>query len=192
MDKDNNLLQTFLADNPAVAEINNLNHQFGMLCYKYFFQPDDVFDKSDIEEVFVDQGEDGGIDFINANVDSNTISLIQTKNIREIGTIDDIADIFTKMLRTYNVFTSTGPDETASYNSLLKRVYKSAIENCHKRKKIRKTEFHVFLGCENYKTPKKQHELSNYLESHLDIEEPNEYFPVLENFLEFKAGRQSN
>ena len=84
MDKDNNLLQTFLADNPAVAEINNLNHQFGMLCYKYFFQPDDVFDKSDIEEVFVDQGEDGGIDFINANVDSNTISLIQTKNIREI------------------------------------------------------------------------------------------------------------
>ena len=71
---------------------------FGLVCFKYFYN-EGRFDKLDYKCSFTDGPNDGGIDVVAINeLDlSRNLVLIQSKNVQDFNSKDNVKDIFTKM-----------------------------------------------------------------------------------------------
>ena len=91
----------------TVPETNKLSADliFGIVSFKYFYN-DGRLDKSDFKNSYTDGQNDGGIDLIavEENDLEKSLILIQSKNIQDINSKDDIKDTFTKMSQTVTDF----------------------------------------------------------------------------------------
>lgn len=100
---------------------------FGSVCYKYFYN-EGRFDVTDFKNSHTDGANDGGIDLIAVN-ESDTyksLVLIQSKNIQNFNSKDEIKDIFTKMAQTVRDFKS---GKIGSYNKNLRRIYREKYDD---------------------------------------------------------------
>ena len=112
-----------------VPETSKLSDDFifGILAYKYFYN-DGKFDKTDFKNSFVDGSNDGGIDLIAVeenDLEKNLI-LIQSKNINDANSKDEIKDIFTKMAQTVSDFKN---EKIGNYNERLRRIYREKFDD---------------------------------------------------------------
>lgn len=92
---------------------------FTALCVKsnFFKNPALDFDDRTIENMMVDGTNDGGIDamLLDQNSDSNDLILVQSKHYHQIS-YDDVMDAITKMVRFYESM------EAGQYNSVQPKV----------------------------------------------------------------------
>jgi hypothetical protein len=112
-----------------VPEVNKLSDDFlfGILAYKYFYN-DGKFDKTDFKNSYVDGNNDGGIDLIAVeenDLEKNLI-LIQSKNIKDVKSKDEIKDIFTKIAQTVSDFKN---EKVGNYNDRLRRIYREKFDD---------------------------------------------------------------
>ncbi len=111
-----------------VPEVNKLSDDFlhGIVAYKYFYN-EGRFDKSDFKNSYVDGTNDGGIDLIavEENDMDKSLVLIQSKNVQDIHSKDDIKDIFNKMSQTVLNFKT---EKIGSYNDRLRRIYREKYD----------------------------------------------------------------
>ena len=100
---------------------------FGTICYKYFYN-DGKYDITDFQNSFTDGANDGGIDLIAINESdiSKSLVLIQSKNIQDFNSKDDIKDIFLKMAQTVKDFEK---EKIGSYNKNLRRIYREKYDD---------------------------------------------------------------
>ncbi len=100
---------------------------FGTICYKYFYN-EGRFDVTDFKNSYTDGANDGGIDLIAVNEDDiyKSLVLIQSKNVKNFSSKDEIKDIFTKMAQTVKDFRS---DKVGSYNKNLRRIYREKYDD---------------------------------------------------------------
>jgi len=103
------------------------NKIFGFVCYSYFYN-EGKLDNSDIQSVYTDGPNDGGIDFITTEEteSSKNLVLIQSKNVEDFHSKDDIKDIFAKMAQTVKDFEV---DTIGSYNANLRRIYRENYDD---------------------------------------------------------------
>ena len=100
---------------------------FGTICYKYFYN-DGKYDITDFKNSFTDGANDGGIDLIAINESdiSKSLVLIQSKNVQDFNSKDDIKDIFTKMAQTVRDFER---EKIGAYNKNLRRIYREKYDD---------------------------------------------------------------
>ena len=100
---------------------------FGIVCFKYFYN-DGKFDITDFNGSYTDGPNDGGIDLIavNENDISKSLVLIQSKNVQDFNSKDDIKDIFIKMAQTVSDFHN---EKIGSYNDKLRRIYREKFDD---------------------------------------------------------------
>lgn len=100
---------------------------FGTVCYKYFYN-DGRFDITDFKNSHTDGANDGGVDLIAVNEGDiyKSLVLIQSKNVKDFNSKDEIKDIFTKMAQTIQDF-RTG--KIGSYNKNLRRIYREKYDD---------------------------------------------------------------
>jgi len=128
-------------------KLNSLKEEdlFSLVCLKYFYYPAD-FTYTHYKECFVDGKNDGGIDLVVVNdLDSysSTLSLIQSKFVSSISNKQDIVDIFTKILHTYEDFIN---NKTTKYNPRLKRILKDKLDYIEDMDNL--IEFVLFISVE--------------------------------------------
>ena len=113
----------------SVPETEKLSDDFlhGIVAYKYFYN-DGRFDKADFKNSYVDGVNDGGIDLIavEENDLDKSLVLIQSKNVKDINSKDDIKDIFTKMSQTVSDFNN---EKIGNYNDRLRRIYREKYDD---------------------------------------------------------------
>jgi len=99
---------------------------FGVVCHKYFYN-EGRYDKVDFLNSYTDGSNDGGIDLI--AIDENDLSknliLIQSKNISNISSKDQIKDIFLKMSQTVEDFNN---EKIGSYNTKLRKNFREKYD----------------------------------------------------------------
>lgn len=139
---------------------------FGTVCYKYFFN-DGKFDKTDFKNAFTDGANDGGIDLIavNENDISKSLVLIQSKNIQDFNSKDEIKDVFTKMSQTVNDFKN---EKIGSYNKNLRRIYREKYDDANDDSNF-SIELVLFLGLN--KPEKRKEEILNHLNKVKELED---------------------
>lgn len=100
---------------------------FGAVCYKYFYN-DGKFDIIDFKNSYTDGSNDGGIDFIAVNEGDiyKSLVLIQSKNVKDFNSKDEIKDIFTKMAQTVSDFQF---NKIGSFNKNLRRIYSEKYDD---------------------------------------------------------------
>ncbi len=100
---------------------------FGTICYKYFYN-EGRFDVTDFKNSYTDGANDGGIDLIAVNEGDiyKSLVLIQSKNVKDFSSKDEIKDIFTKMAQTVKDFRT---DKVGSYNKNLRRIYREKYDD---------------------------------------------------------------
>lgn len=100
---------------------------FGAVCYKYFYN-DGKFDIIDFKNSYTDGSNDGGIDFIAVNEGDiyKSLVLIQSKNVKDFNSKDEIKDIFTKMAQTVSDFQC---NKIGSFNKNLRRIYSEKYDD---------------------------------------------------------------
>jgi hypothetical protein len=112
-----------------VPETEKLSDDFlhGVVAYKYFYN-EGRFDKADFKNSFVDGANDGGIDLIavEENDLDKSLVLIQSKNVQDINSKDEIKDIFTKMSQTVSDFKN---EKVGGYNDRLRRIYREKYDD---------------------------------------------------------------
>lgn len=139
---------------------------FGTVCYKYFYN-DGKFDKTDFKNAFTDGANDGGIDLIavNENDISKSLVLIQSKNIQDFNSKDEIKDVFTKMSQTVNDFKN---EKIGSYNKNLRRIYREKYDDANDDSNF-SIELVLFLGLD--KPEKRKEEILNHLSKVKELED---------------------
>lgn len=100
---------------------------FGTICYKYFYN-EGRFDVTDFKNSYTDGANDGGIDLIAVSEGDiyKSLVLIQSKNVKDFSSKDEIKDIFTKMAQTVKDFRT---DKVGSYNKNLRRIYREKYDD---------------------------------------------------------------
>lgn len=100
---------------------------FGTICHKYFYN-EGRFDVTDFKNSYTDGANDGGIDLIAVNEGDiyKSLVLIQSKNVKNFNSKDEIKDIFTKMAQTVKDFRN---DKVGSYNKNLRRIYREKYDD---------------------------------------------------------------
>lgn len=100
---------------------------FGTICYKYFYN-EGRFDVTDFRNSYTDGANDGGVDLIAVNEGDiyKSLVLIQSKNVKDFSSKDEIKDIFTKMAQTVKDFRN---DKVGSYNKNLRRIYREKYDD---------------------------------------------------------------
>ncbi|MGO3642178.1 MAG: AIPR family protein [Psychrobacter sp.] len=100
---------------------------FGTICYKYFYN-EGRFDITDFKNSYTDGANDGGVDLIAVNEGDiyKSLVLIQSKNVKNFNSKDEIKDIFTKMAQTVKDFRN---DKVGSYNKNLRRIYREKYDD---------------------------------------------------------------
>lgn len=100
---------------------------FGTICYKYFYN-EGRFDVTDFKNSYTDGANDGGVDLIAVNEGDiyKSLVLIQSKNVKNFSSKDEIKDIFTKMAQTVKDFRN---DKVGSYNKNLRRIYREKYDD---------------------------------------------------------------
>ena len=100
---------------------------FGTICYKYFYN-EGKFDVTDFKNSYTDGANDGGVDLIAVNEGDiyKSLVLIQSKNVKNFSSKDEIKDIFTKMAQTVKDFRN---DKVGSYNKNLRRIYREKYDD---------------------------------------------------------------
>ncbi|MCR9153362.1 MAG: AIPR family protein [Bacteroidetes bacterium] len=113
----------------SVPETEKLTDDFlhGIVAYKYFYN-DGIFDKADFKNSYVDGANDGGIDLISVEENDldKSLVLIQSKNVQDINSKDDIKDVFTKMSQTVSDFKN---EKVGNYNDRLRRIYREKYDD---------------------------------------------------------------
>lgn len=139
---------------------------FGTVCYKYFYN-DGKFDKTDFRNAFTDGANDGGIDLIavNENDISKSLVLIQSKNIQDFNSKDEIKDIFTKMSQTVSDFKN---EKIGSYNKNLRRIYREKFDDAYDDSNF-SIELVLFLGLN--KPDKRKEEILRHLDKVKELED---------------------
>lgn len=122
-------------DDLSKSMLNKLNksessddYLFSLLCYKYYYNNGEVLENKDINSSWTDGRSDGGIDLVYNVQDDNEgqkLILIQSKYRNSSTSINDIFDIFTKMIKTYNDFVNSN---TSNYSKKLKKVLQNKID----------------------------------------------------------------
>lgn len=143
---------------------------FTVVCHKYI-NCDGRFDESDFDETFVDGKDDGGIDMVFADnqSDEEKLILMQGKNT-SIGSEKDAVLILKKMKSTVSDFEE---NITAKYNKNLKRVYRNAKDDLPEG---HNTEFVLFCS-ENFESNKKfKYQETVSKDKDLEIFDPKIYF----------------
>jgi len=112
-----------------VPETKKMNDDFlyGIVAYKFFYN-DGHFDKADFRNSYIDGANDGGIDLIavEENDLDKSLILLQSKNVHDIKSKDDIKDIFTKMAQTVSDFKN---EKIGNYNDRLRRIYREKYDD---------------------------------------------------------------
>ncbi|MGJ8685658.1 MAG: AIPR family protein [Nonlabens sp.] len=139
---------------------------FGTVCYKYFYN-DGKFDKTDFKNAFTDGANDGGIDLIavNENDISKSLVLMQSKNIQDFNSKDEIKDIFTKMSQTASDFKN---EKIGSYNKNLRRIYREKFDDANDDSNF-SIELVLFLGLN--KPDKRKEEILRHLDKIKELED---------------------
>ena len=115
--------------------LNNLNksessddYLFSLLCYKYYYKNGQDLESNDINSSWTDGRSDGGIDLvcnIQDDTDGQKLVLIQSKLRSNSTNINDIINIFNKMINTYNDFIALN---TAKYSKKLRKILQNKID----------------------------------------------------------------
>ncbi len=156
----------------SVPETEKLSDDFmyGILAYKYFYN-EGRFDKSDFRNSFVDGPNDGGIDLIaveETDLDKSLV-LIQSKNMQDIKSKDDIKDAFTKMAQTVNDFKN---EKVGNYNNRLRRIYREKYDDASDDTNFG-FKLSLFLGTD------KSQEYKDKIQNHINNVESLQDFEIL-------------
>lgn len=152
----------------SVPETNKLTDDFlhGIVAYKYFYN-DGKFDKADFKSSYVDGTNDGGIDLIavdESDLDKSLV-LIQSKNVQDISSKDEIKDMFTKMSQTVIDFKN---ERVGSYNDRLRRIYREKYDDASDDPNFR-IKLAVFLGFDKSQETKDKYQ--NFLNRVEDLQD---------------------
>jgi len=123
-----NIIREELSASKNKIEINLSDELlFGTICYKYFYN-EGRFDVTDFKNSYTDGANDGGIDLIAVSEGDiyKSLVLIQSKNVKDFSSKDEIKDIFTKMAQTVKDFRT---DKVGSYNKNLRRIYREKYDD---------------------------------------------------------------
>ena len=156
----------------TVPETAKLTDDFlhGIVAYKFFYN-DGRFDKADFKNSYVDGTNDGGIDLIavEENDLDKSMVLIQSKNVQDINSKDDIKDIFTKMSQTVSDFKN---EKVGSYNDRLRRIYREKYDDASDDSNFG-IKLAVFLGFD------KPQDYKDKVQSHLNKVESLQDYELL-------------
>ena len=137
-------IQRLKSENPRFSKYQD-EYLFSFVCYRYFYNEGD-FGTADEKDIFVDGKNDGGIDLVTileSPTNDKNLVLMQSKMISVLENNQDIIDVLTKMIQTYENFKKSN---TSSYNSRLRRILTGYLDELEEQ--TYNVELVVFIGTE--------------------------------------------